>query len=209
MAWIEPVELVGEAAVLRPLALHHAAALREAVADGELWALWYTRVPPPRQVEAEIERRLALQESGSMLPFLVEEKKTARALGMTSYMNIEHQHRRLEIGSTWYRASAQRTSTNTECKKLLLSHAFDTLACIAVEFRTSSFNLRSRAAIERLGAKLDGVLRSHQIVEGDVLRDTCVYSIVSSEWPAVRQNLAWLLGGSRCARDQMRSTSAP
>lgn len=128
-----------------------------------------------------------------MLAFVVEEKQTARVLGMTSYMNIEPQHRRLEIGSTWYRASAQRTGVNTECKELLLKHAFETLSCIAVEFRTSSFNLRSRAAIERLGANLDGILRSHQIVEGNLLRDTYVYSIVATEWPAVRRNLQWLL----------------
>ena len=194
MAWIEPVELIGEAVALRPLAFRHAAGLKEAVADGELWNLWYTRIPTPDKIEAEIERRLALQEAGSMLAFLVEEKETARALGMTSYMNIDSQHRRLEIGSTWYRVSAQRTSVNTECKRLLLSHAFDVLSCIAVEFRTSSFNLRSRSAIERLGAKLDGILRSHQIVDGNLLRDTYVYSIVASEWPAVRRNLQWLLG---------------
>ncbi|CAN7777204.1 GNAT family protein [Variovorax sp. LjRoot84] len=193
MAWIEPVELIGEAVALRPLACRHAAALSEAVADGEVWNLWYTRIPAPDKVEAEIERRLALQEAGSMLAFVVEEKQTARVLGMTSYMNIEPQHRRLEIGSTWYRASAQRTGVNTECKELLLKHAFETLSCIAVEFRTSSFNLRSRAAIERLGANLDGILRSHQIVEGNLLRDTYVYSIVATEWPAVRRNLQWLL----------------
>lgn len=194
MAWIEPVELNGEAVVLRPLSVRHTSALKEAASDGELWNLWYTKIPAPENVEAEIERRLALQEAGSMLAFLVEDKQTARVLGMTTYMNIEPQHRRLEIGSTWYRASAQRTGVNTECKELLLKHAFDTLSCIAVEFRTSSFNLRSRAAIERLGAKLDGILRSHQIVEGNLLRDTYVYSIVANEWPAVRRNLQWLLG---------------
>jgi RimJ/RimL family protein N-acetyltransferase len=139
---------------------------------------------------AEIDRRLALQAAGTMLPFLVEEQATGRALGMTTFMNIDSPNRRLEIGSTWYRKSIQRTGVNTECKQLLLSHAFDTLGCIAVELRTSSFNRASRAAIERLGAKLDGVLRSHQIVEGDVLRDTYVYSIVATEWPAVKKHLA-------------------
>jgi RimJ/RimL family protein N-acetyltransferase len=116
-----------------------------------------------------------------------------RTLGMTTFMNIDQPNRRLEIGSTWYRACAHRTFVNTECKLLLLSHAFDTLACIAVEFRTSSFNIKSRTAIERIGAKLDGVLRNHQIVADDVLRDTYVYSIISSEWPAVRKHLTWML----------------
>lgn len=191
--WIEPVDLAGSVVALVPLSHAHAPSLREAVQDGQLWTLWYTRIPSPELVEAEIDRRLALQRTGSMLAFAVLEKSTGRAIGMTSYMNIEQAHRRLEIGSTWYRASAQRTCINTECKLLLLTHAFDVLRCIAVEFRTSSMNLQSRRAIERLGAKLDGILRSHQIVEGDVLRDTVVYSIIASEWPAVRKSLAWRL----------------
>lgn len=193
MAWIEPVELVGNLVALKPLASNHAAALKDAVADGELWKLWYTKVPHPDQMEAEIARRLSLQQAGSMLPFLVEDRESGAALGMTTYMNIEAKHRRLEIGSTWYRASVQRSPVNTECKKLLLSHAFGVLSCIAVEFRTSAMNHQSRAAIERLGAKLDGVLRSHQIVDREILRDTCVYSIVASEWPAVHQHLSWQL----------------
>ena len=197
MAWIEPVELIGETVALRPLSIRHASALKEAASDGDLCNLWYTKIPAPENVEAEIERRLALQEAGSMLAFLVEDKQSDRVLGMTTYMNIEPQHRRLEIGSTWYRASAQRTGVNTECKELLLRHAFDTLSCIAVEFRTSSFNMRSRVAIERLGAKLDGILRSHLIVEGNVLRDTYVYSILAHEWPAVRRNLQWLCSQHR------------
>ena len=191
--WIKPIELIGEHVVLKPLAASHCEPLQEAVVDGELWNLWYTKIPAPAQMAAEIERRLALQACGSMLPFYIEARATGQALGMTTLMNIESAHRRVEIGSTWYRQSAQRSHVNTECKKLLLSHAFEDLSCIAVEFRTSSFNTRSRAAIERLGAKLDGVLRSHQIVADDILRDTYVYSILKNEWPAVQQHLQWLL----------------
>lgn len=137
---------------------------------------------------------------GSMLPFVVIEQSSGQILGMTSYMNVVAEHRRVEIGSTWYRQSVQRSYVNTEAKQLLLTHAFEILNCIAVEFRTSSFNLKSRAAIERLGAKLDGVLRSHQIVQDDILRDTYVYSILKNEWPAVQQNLAWKLEQSRCLK---------
>jgi len=197
MAWIEPVVLVGERAVLTPLMPAHAADLRKAVLDGELWKLWYTFVPTPDQMEAEIARRLALQEAGSMLPFAVVSKETGRAVGMTTFMHIEAQHRRVEIGSTWYRAGIQRTAINTECKRLLLSHAFEQLSCIAVEFRTSAFNFQSRRAIERLGAKLDGILRSHQIAPNGTLRDTYVYSILAHEWPAVRANLDWQLSKPR------------
>lgn len=197
MPWIKPVELVGEQVILRPLDLTQVEALVDAVRDGELWKLWYTRIPAPEQVSAEIQRRLALQHSGSMLPFYIEDRSTGQALGMTSFMNIEPLHRRVEIGSTWYRQSVQRTLVNTESKQLLLAHAFEQLNCIAVEFRTSSFNVRSQAAILRLGAKLDGILRSHQVVAGDILRDTYVYSIVKHEWPAVRQNLNWLISKPR------------
>ncbi|KAA8734841.1 GNAT family N-acetyltransferase [Acinetobacter qingfengensis] len=191
--WIKPVVLNGEHVILKPLELSQCKALQNAVCDGELWKLWYTRIPEPDQMTAEICRRLELQQQGAMLPFYVEDRHSGQAIGMTSFMNIEAVHRRVEIGSTWYRKTAQRTPVNTECKKLLLSHAFDTLDCIAVEFRTSSFNFKSQAAIQRLGAKLDGVLRSHQIVENDILRDTHVYSILRNEWPAVHQHLQWLL----------------
>lgn len=178
---------------LTPLQPDHAPGIREALADGDLWQLWYTSIPAPDAVEAEIARRLGLQEQGSMMPFVVQARADGRVLGMTTFMNMDPPHRRLEIGSTWYRLSAQRTSVNTRCKLLLLSQAFDVLGCNAVEFRTSSFNFRSRAAIERLGAKLDGVLRNNQIVFGNVLRDTYVYSIIATEWPAVRQHLQWKL----------------
>ena len=193
MQWVESVTLVGHNVILQPLDLSHHQALSEAVQDGELWKLWYTSIPKPEQMLAEIQRRLDLQQQGLMLPFTVFDRHSAKVLGMTSFMNIDAAHRRLEIGSTWYRQSVQRSAVNTESKKLLLTHAFEIMNCIAVEFRTSSFNFKSRAAIERLGAKLDGILRSHQIVKGDILRDTYVYSILKNEWPAVRQNLEFRL----------------
>jgi N-acetyltransferase len=192
MTWIKPVSLEGRCMRLAPLAREHDAALRRAVADGELWKLWYTSIPEPEDMANEIERRLALQFRGSMLPFTVFDA-AGEAAGMTTYMNIDATHRRLEIGSTWYRKRVQRTSLNTECKLLLLRHAFDDLACIAVEFRTHFFNAASRRAIERLGAKLDGILRSHQMDRHGLLRDTCVYSITQAEWPAVRKHLEWRL----------------
>ncbi len=197
MSWLKPVTLVGKNIKLEPLSLEHELALREAVCDGELWKLWYTFIPKPELIHSEIKRRLELQQMGSMLPFVVIEQHSGQILGMTSYMNVVAEHRRVEIGSTWYRQSVQRSAVNTEAKQLLLKHAFEILNCIAVEFRTSSFNLKSRAAIERLGAKLDGVLRSHQIVQDDILRDTYVYSILKNEWPAVKQNLTWKLEQSR------------
>lgn len=187
---------------LVPLRPSHHDDLVEAVRDGELWRLWYTIVPPPEAMMAEIERRLALQKVGSMLPFAVLDA-TGRAVGMTTYMNIDAANRRVEIGSTWYRAAVQRTLLNTVCKRLLLAHAFERLDCIAVEFRTHVFNQASRRAIERLGARLDGILRSHQInrhpdAQG-ALRDTCVYSIVASEWPSVRAHLDFQLSRPRVA----------
>lgn len=163
--------------------------LVEAARDGELWNLWYTSVPTADQMHAEIERRLAQQRKGSMVPFAVVEAESDTAVGMTSYMNIDAESHRLEIGSTWYRRRVQRTALNTECKLLLLTHAFDQLGCIAVEFRTHFFNHQSRRAIERLGAKLDGILRSHRLASDGTVRDTCVYSIIASEWPAVRSHL--------------------
>ena len=188
--WIErlkPVTLRGSLVTLEPLSLAHRDGLVEAVRDGELWKLWYTNVPAPEAMHAEIERRLALQERGTMLPFTV--RRDGIVAGMTTYMNVDLPSRRLEIGSTWYRASAQRTPLNTEAKLLLLGHAFERLDAIAIEFRTSSFNRASRRAIERLGAKLDGVLRHHAFHANGTLRDTYVYSIVAPEWPAVKANL--------------------
>jgi RimJ/RimL family protein N-acetyltransferase len=189
---LQPVTLAGRFVRLEPLSQDHAGALREAVQDGELWRLWYTAVPPPEAMAAEIERRLGLRERGSMLPFAVI-AADGRTVGMTTFMNVDNVHRRVEIGSTWYAASTQRTPLNTECKRLLLGHAFDALSCIAVEFRTHRFNLQSRAAIERLGAQLDGILRSHQRAGDGTLRDTAVYSITAAEWPTVRTHLDWQL----------------
>lgn len=193
MPWPAPVTLQGRIATLEPLRFEHHDGLVEAVKDGELWNLWYTKVPTPQAMRADIERRLGLQDKGSMLPFAVVESVTRRVVGATTYMNIDAENRRVEIGSTWYAKSVQRTGLNTECKRLLLTHAFEKLDCIAVEFRTSHFNRASRRAIERLGAKLDGILRSHMLAGNGSLRDTCVYSIIAAEWPGVRANLDWML----------------
>src|SRR5689334_17420759 len=193
MAWLEPVTLRGGRVMLEPLAHKHCPDLIEAVADGELWRLWYTSVPEPARIEAEIERRLGLQAAGSMLPFAAIDNDRGKAVGMTTYMNVEAAHRRLEIGATWYRKAVQRSTFNTQCKLLLLGHAFETRDAIAVEFRTHFFNQQSRRAIERLGAKLDGVLRSHQLASNGTLRDTCVYSITAAEWPTVKAHLQYLL----------------
>jgi RimJ/RimL family protein N-acetyltransferase len=193
MAWPEPVTLRGSHATLEPLTHARRDELIEAVRDGELWKLWYTFVPTPETVEAEIERRLEQQRKGTMLPFTIVEAASGNAAGMTTYMNIDAETKRLEIGSTWYRKSVQRTPMNTECKLMLLTHAFEVLDCVAVEFRTHFINHQSRRAIERLGAKLDGILRNHRRVSDGTLRDTCVYSIVASEWPMVRSHLTYQL----------------
>jgi RimJ/RimL family protein N-acetyltransferase len=193
MSFLEPLTLAGEHVTLVPLALAHRDELAEALADGRLWELWYTAIPTPDALAAEIERRLTLQRQGTMLPFTVIENTTRRAVGMTTYLNADAGNRRVEIGATWYRQRVQRTAVNTECKLLLLAHAFDQLRCIAVEFRTNFFNVGSRAGIERLGARLDGILRQHQLQRDGTLRDTCVYSILDREWPAVRANLTYRL----------------
>ena len=191
--WPEPFSVEGSYVSVAPMTLDHQADLEEAAADGDLHRLWYTTVPRPNEVRDEIERRLGLRENGSMLPLAVIDKSTGKAVGMTTYMNIDAANRRIEIGSTWYRKSVQRSPLNTECKLLLLRHAFEDLACIAVEFRTHFINHQSRRAIERLGAKLDGILRSHMIMANGTVRDTAVYSIVASEWPTVEANLKWLM----------------
>ena len=200
MSFTTDVTLTGQHVRLVPLRPEHHNDLVEATCDGELWKLWYTAIPSPDGMAAEIQRRLGLQKAGSMLPFAVL-NAYGQAVGMTTYMNIDAANRRVEIGSTWYRRSVQRTALNTEAKRLLLAHAFESLNCIAVEFRTHWFNQQSRRGIERLGAKLDGVLRSHQInphpgAQG-ALRDTCVYSIVASEWPNVKAHLDFQLQRSR------------
>jgi RimJ/RimL family protein N-acetyltransferase len=195
MSWLAPVVLEGPHARLVPLAQEHADGLREAVRDGELWRLWFTNVPAPEDMDREIERRLDLQAQGSMLPWTVFDAD-GRIVGMTTYMNVEAAHRHVEIGSTWYAERVQRTALNTQCKRLLLAHAFESLDCIAVELRTHRLNTRSRRAIERIGAQLDGVLRSHQIARDGSLRDTAVYSIIAAEWPTVRSELDHMLARS-------------
>jgi RimJ/RimL family protein N-acetyltransferase len=195
------VELRGQHVTLLPLNMSHEGDLVEAVKDGELWRHWYTLIPSPEKMGEEIKRRLKLQDQGTMLPFAV--MSSGKAVGMTTYMNIDAPNKRLEIGSTWYRANVQRTPLNTECKRLLLTHAFEQLQCIAVEFRTHFFNQQSRRAIERLGAKLDGILRNHAInTHPDAvgaLRDTCVYSILNTEWPSVKAHLDYQLRRARKA----------
>lgn len=189
MAFVEPVELRGRHVSLEPLSAEHNEALKAAAADGELWNLRVTSVPRPEQMEANTAYRLGLRAQGTMMPFVVRRQSDAAIVGATTYMNIATEHRRVEIGSTWYAKSAQRTVINTEAKLLLLTHAFEQLDCIAVEFRTHRMNRQSRTAIERLGAKLDGVLRSHMIVRDGELRDTCVYSITAPEWPTIKAEL--------------------
>jgi N-acetyltransferase len=192
MPWLEPVSLSGPHASLKPLSHDHVAGLTEAVKDGELWKLWYTAIPKPEDMRKEIDRRLGLQAAGTMLPFTVFDA-AGKIAGMTTYMNVDAANRRVEIGSTWYASRVQRSGVNTQCKLLLLTHAFEKLDCIAVEFRTHFFNHQSRRGIERLGAKQDGVLRSHQIAPNGTLRDTVVYSIIASEWPTVKAHLTYQL----------------
>jgi RimJ/RimL family protein N-acetyltransferase len=192
MAWLESVTLQGPHARLEPLSHDHHDGLTEAVKDGELWKLWYTFVPKPEHMGKEIDRRLGLQKAGSMLPWTVFDAD-GKIAGMTTYMNVDTPNRRVEIGSTWYAKRVQRSALNTQCKLLLLTHAFEKLDCIAVEFRTHFFNHQSRRGIERLGAKQDGILRNHQIAPNGTLRDTVVYSIIASEWPTVQAHLDYQL----------------
>lgn len=192
MPWPDPITLRGQHARLEPLSHDHREALVEAVKDGELSKLWYTAIPLPENMGKEIDRRLRLQAAGSMLPFTVFDAGD-NIVGLTTYMNIDATNRRVEIGSTWYGKSAQRGPLNTQCKLLLLTHAFEALNCIAVEFRTHFFNHQSRRAIERLGAKQDGILRNHQVAPNGTLRDTVVYSITAAEWPTVKAHLEYQL----------------
>ena len=192
MPWPEPETLSGPHAQLKPLSPDHLDGLTEAVKDGELWKLWYTSIPSPADMGKEIDRRLGLQAAGSMLPFTVFDAN-GKIAGMSTYMNVDAANRRVEIGSTWYARGVQRSALNTQCKLLLLTHAFEKLDCIAVEFRTHFFNHQSRRGIERLGAKLDGILRNHQIAANGTLRDTVVYSIIAVEWPTVKAHLTYQL----------------
>lgn len=180
---------------LEPLEETHHDELARAAADGEVWKAWYATTPSPQSMAGEIRRRLGLREAGAMVPWAVIDTGTGRAVGMTCFLNLDPANRRLEIGATWLGRSAQGTRINPAAKLLLLERAFDTLGCIAVEFRTHWHNRQSRVAIERLGAKQDGVLRSHRILENGTVRDTVVYSILEAEWPAVRLGLEARLQG--------------
>ena len=195
--WPKPVILISKNIQLEPLSTAHLEDLKQAVKDGFLFNHWYTSIPEPRGMENEIKRRLALQEANSMLPFAVITKKDGKAVGMTTYMNVDKVNKRVEIGSTWYAKSVQRTSLNTECKLALLIHAFEKLNCICVEFRTHFLNHQSRRGIERLGAKLDGILRSNAIQKNGTIRDTAVYTIIKSEWSTVKANLEYQLTRKR------------
>lgn len=189
-----PVALEGEGVRLEPMRPDHAEGLARACADGRLWELWFTSVPRPQAMATHVGDFLARQASGEAVPMVVVRRDDGEVLGQTSFCNIDPATPRAEIGYTWYAASAQRTAVNTEAKLLMLSHAFEARGCIAVEFRTHWFNQRSRAAIARLGARQDGVLRNHQRLPDGSFRDTVVFSIIESEWPAVKRNLMHRLG---------------
>ena len=195
--FVEPVTLLGTHAVLEPLAPEHLEGVRAAAADGGLWRLWYTSVPAPEATQAWFDKALDVRERLGGMTFVVREAASGDIVGSTRYFNVDAPNRRLEIGHTWYAKRAQRTAINTECKLLLLGHAFETLSCIAVEFRTHWFNHASRRAIERLGAKQDGVLRNHQLSPDGSRRDTVVFSILDGEWPAVKTHLRFLLDRPR------------
>ena len=188
-----PITLEGKHIRLEPLTLDHEQGLIDAASDGELWNLWYTTVPDPDHTKAYIKTALAEQQAGKSVPFVIINKPHNKIVGTTRYMNIESGVRRLEIGSTWYAQSVQRTSINTECKYELLRHAFETLHCIAVEFRTHHMNEASRKAILRLGALEDGILRNHRIMPDGTMRDTLVYSILNTEWPTIKSHLTFKL----------------
>jgi RimJ/RimL family protein N-acetyltransferase len=191
--WIEPVTLTGSKVILEPLSLEHLDGLISAVKDGELWKLWFTSIPSPEKAEEYIKTALDMRENAGAMPFIVRDRESNKIIGCTRYFNVDEVNQRLEIGYTWYSESYQRTAVNTECKYLLLSHAFEKLDAIAVEFRTHWHNHKSRAAIARLGAKQDGVLRNHQRTADGSYRDTVVFSIINLEWPAVRQSLLFKL----------------
>jgi N-acetyltransferase len=190
---LSPVTLTGDVVGLEPLAPEHHDALVAAASDGRLWEHWYTAVPSPDGMAADIELRLAQRAAGSMLPFVVRRRSDGVIVGETTFCNVESEVPRVEIGYTWTAQSAQRTGVNAESKLLMLTHAFEVLGCLAVEFRTHWHNHQSRTAIARLGAKQDGVLRNHRRMPDGSLRDTVVFSILDSEWPAVRSGLRYRL----------------
>ena len=197
MAFVDPITLSERGVSLVPLALSHEEGLRAAAADGELWKIRVTSVPEPQDTRGYIEAALKMREDGNRFAFAVIEDATGAVLGSTSYHDILPAVKRVEIGYTWYAQRCQRTHINTTCKKLLLAHAFDTLGCHVVGWRTDNFNFRSQQAIERLGAKKDGVIRGHALRRDGTIRDTVMYSVRSGEWPEVRAQLQYLLDKPR------------
>lgn len=199
MAFVEPVTLSDRGIKLVPLAAAHEAGLAAAAADGELWKLRVTSVPEPEHTRSYVEQALKMREEGSRFAFAVTEEATGAVLGSTSYHDIVPAVKRVEIGYTWYARRAQRTHVNTTCKFLLLRHAFETLQCHVVGWRTDNFNFASQAAIERLGARKDGVIRGHALRRDGTIRDTVMYSLRSGEWPEVKAQLLYLLDKPRGA----------
>ena len=197
MAFVEPITLSARGITLLPLALEHEAGLRLAAADGELWNIRVTSVPEPENTRKYIEDALAMREAGNRFAFTVTETTTGKVLGCSSYHDIVPAVKRVEIGWTWYAKSSQRSHVNTTAKLLLLTHAFETLGCHVVGWRTDNFNFASQAAIERLGAKKDGVIRGHALRRDGSIRDTVMYSLRSGEWPEVKAQLLYLLDKPR------------
>ena len=193
MSFVEPITLSGRGVTLEPLSLTHEAGLQAAAADGALWNLRITSVPAPQETRAYIETALAMREAGNRFAFAVLDAATGRVLGSTSYHDIVPAVQRLEIGYTWYAQQVQRTHVNTTCKLLLMRHAFEALGCAVVGWRTDNFNFASQRAIERLGAKKDGVLRGHALRRDGTIRDTVMYSMRAGEWPEARAQLLYLL----------------
>ena len=188
MDLLTPVTLRSKHATLVPLSIEHCPDLIEAANDGRLWEIWYVSVPSPDNMIKEIDHRIQLHKQGAMLPFTVIDNASNLPIGMTTYCKIDTTNKRCDIGWTWYRKSAQRTAINTECKLMLLTHAFETLSCNAVTLTANQFNLESRRAIERLGARLDGILRNYKIQNGTVC-DYYHYSIINSEWTRTKANI--------------------
>jgi RimJ/RimL family protein N-acetyltransferase len=197
MAFVEPVTLKARDLALVPLSLAHEEGLRAAAADGELWKLRVTSVPEPHETRAYIETALQAREAGHRFAFAVTEAETGTVLGSTSFHDIVPAVKRVEIGYTWYARRCQRTHVNTTCKLLMLAHAFDTLGCNVVGWRTDNFNFASQRAIERLGAKKDGVIRGHAMRRDGTIRDTVMYSLAAGEWPEVKAQLLYLLDKPR------------
>jgi N-acetyltransferase len=193
MAFVEPVVICDRNVRLEPLALAHEAGLRAAAADGELWNIRVTSVPEPEQTRQYIEDALAMREAGNRFAFAVIEESTGKVLGSTSYHDILPAVKRAEIGYTWYRKSSQRSHVNTTCKLLMMQHAFETLGCNVVGWRTDNFNFASQAAIERLGARKDGIIRGHALRRDGTIRDTVMYSLRCGEWPEVKAQLLYSL----------------